>query len=89
MNYQRNLRIFEYISYFLLLGATVICFAFRGEPWRIDATLLSIVLALFARMMMERTRYKAADAENDELKSDLRRLTQLYAEEKKKNQNNN
>lgn len=89
MNYQRNLRIYEYISYFLLLAATVICFAFRTALWRLDATLLLIMLALFARLMMERTRYKAADAENDELKNDLRRLTQLYAEEKKKNQNNN
>ncbi|MCQ2273613.1 MAG: hypothetical protein MJZ86_02335 [Bacteroidales bacterium] len=89
MNYQRNLRIFEYVSYFLLLAATVVCFAFRDALWRLDVTLLLIMLALFARLMMERTRYKAADAENDELKADLRRLTQLYAEEKKKNQNNN
>ena len=35
--------------------------------------------------MMERTRRQAADAENDELKADLRKLTQLYAQEKKKN----
>lgn len=89
MNYKRNLRIYEYVSYFLMLAATVVCFAFRNEPWRIDTTLLIIVLALFARLMMERTRFKSADAENDELKADLRRLTQLYAEEKKKNQNNN
>ena len=34
--------------------------------------------------MMERTRRLAADAENDELKNDLRRLTQLYAEARKK-----
>ena len=54
MNYQRTLRIYEWISY--------IC-----------------------RLMMERTRRLAADAENDQLKDDLRRLTQLYAEEKKKN----
>ncbi len=87
MNFKRNLRIYEYISYILLLGATVICFAFRAESWRLEATLLLIVAALFARLMMERTRYKAADAENDELKDDLRRLTQLYAEEKKKNNN--
>ena len=45
------------------------------------------MLAVFCRLMMERTRRQAADAENDELKNDLRRLTQLYAEEKKKNAN--
>ncbi|MBQ0161142.1 MAG: hypothetical protein KBT28_11060, partial [Bacteroidales bacterium] len=90
MNYKRNLRIFEWISYILILGATVVCFMFRGQgPWVLNATLLILVLAMFCRFMMERTRYQAADAENEELKNDLRRLTQLYAEEKKKNQNNN
>ena len=39
------------------------------------------------RLMMERTRYRACEEENDELRADLRRLTQLLAEEKKKNQN--
>ena len=38
----------------------------------------------FYGLMMERTRRLAADAENDELKNDLRRLTQLYAEARKK-----
>ena len=88
MNYQRNLRIYEYISYFLIIAATVVYFIFRNQgPATLNLTLVILVLAVASRMMMERTRRQAADAENDELKNDLRRLTQLYAEEKKKNQN--
>ena len=56
----------------------------RGA-WALNLTLCILVLAIFCRLMMERTRRLAADAENDQLKDDLRRLTQLYAEEKKKN----
>lgn len=88
MNYQRNLRIYEYISYFLIIAATVVYFIFRSQGHSaVNLTLVILILAIFSRMMMERTRRQAADAENDELKADLRRLTQLYAEEKKKNQN--
>ena len=43
-----------------------------------------LVLAMFMRMMMERTRRKACEDEIDELQNDLRRLTRLLAEEKKK-----
>ena len=72
MNYQRTLRIYEWISYILILGATVVYFILRSRgAWALNLTLC--------------TRRLAADAENDQLKDDLRRLTQLYAEEKKKN----
>ena len=85
MNYQRNLKIYEYISYLLIIGATVLYFLFHKDgPWALNLTLCVLVLAVFSRLMMERTRRQAADAENEELKNDLRRLTQLYAEEKKK-----
>lgn len=86
MNYQRKLRIYEWISYILIVGATVVYFVLRSRgPWALNMTLCILVLAMFSRLMMERTRRQAADAENDELKNDLRRLTQLYAEEKKRN----
>lgn len=86
MNYQRTLRIYEWISYILILGATVVYFILRSRgAWALNLTLCILVLAIFCRLMMERTRRLAADAENDQLKDDLRRLTQLYAEEKKKN----
>ena len=86
MNYQRTLRIYEWISYILILGATVIYFILRSRgAWALNLTLCILVLAIFCRLMMERTRRLAADAENDQLKDDLRRLSHLYAEEKKKN----
>lgn len=85
MNYQRTLRIYEWISYILIIAATVVYFVLRsqgaGAP---NLTLCILVVAVFCRLMMERTRRLAADAENDELKNDLRRLTQLYAEARKK-----
>jgi hypothetical protein len=86
MNYQRNLRIYEYISYILIIGATVVYFVFHKQgAGALNLTLIILILAVLSRMMMERTRRLAADAEIDVLKSDLRRLTQLYSEEKKKN----
>jgi c-di-AMP phosphodiesterase-like protein len=86
MNYQRTLRIYEWISYILIIGATIICFVLRSRgAWALNLTICILLLAIFCRLMMERTRRLAADAENDQLKDDLRRLTHLYAEEKKKN----
>ena len=86
MNYQKTLRIYEWISYILIIGATVVYFMLHNQgPWALNLTLCILVVAIFCRLMMERTRRQAADAENDELKDDLRKLTQLYAEEKKKN----
>ncbi len=86
MNYQRTLRIYEWISYILIIAATVVYFILRSRgAGALNLTLCILVLAVFCRLMMERTRRQAADAENDELKNDLRRLTQLYAEERKKN----
>ena len=85
MNYQRNLRIYEIISYILIVGATVVYFVFHKQgAGALNLTLIILILAVLSRMMMERTRRQAADAENDELKNDLRRLTQLYAEARKK-----
>lgn len=87
MNYQRNLRIYEIISYILIVGATVVYFVFHKQgAGALNLTLIILILAVLSRMMMERTRRQAADAEIDVLKSDLRRLTQLYSEEKRKNQ---
>lgn len=89
INYQRRLKVYEWISYILILGATVLYFVLRAEgPQALNLTLVLLVLAITCRLMMERTRRQAADDELDELREDLRKLTQLYAEEKKKNNNN-
>ena len=84
--YQTRLRIYEWISYLLIVGATVVYFVLRDQgAAALNLTLVILVVAIFCRLMMERTRRQAADAELDELREDLRRLTQLYAEEKKRN----
>lgn len=86
INFQRRLKIYEWASYILILGATVLYFVLRSQGAQaLNLTLVMLVLAIACRLMMERTRRQAADAELDELRDDLRRLTQLYAEEKKKN----
>ncbi|MCQ2260887.1 MAG: hypothetical protein MJZ77_05820 [Bacteroidales bacterium] len=85
MDFQKKLKIYEWISYILIIAATVIYFMLHNNgPWALNITLCVLVLAVFSRLMMERTRREAANAENEELRNDLRKLTQLYAEAKKK-----
>ena len=86
MTHKTALTIYEWISYLLIAGATVIYFALKERG--IALTLVVLVLAVFMRMMMERTRRKACEEENEELRNDLRRLTQLLAEAKRDNKKN-
>lgn len=86
MSYKTALKVYEIASYILILGATVIYFILKKEGIGLSMTLLILVLAVFCRMMMERTRYKACEEENEQLSEDLRRLTKLLADERKKNQ---
>lgn len=85
MSRKTALRIYEWISYLLLIGATVVYFIYKTQG--VNLVLIILILAVFMRLMMERTRYKACEEENEELQSDLRRLTRLLAEEKKKSNN--
>ncbi|MCR5191697.1 MAG: hypothetical protein K6D59_00195 [Bacteroidales bacterium] len=79
-------KIYEWASYALIIGATVYFFLNHKEPL---LTLVGIMLALFCRNFMYRTRYKMFEEENEELKVDLRRLTNLLEVEKKKNSTSN
>ena len=83
MSHSTAVKIYEYASYALILGATAIYFMLKAQG--VSLTLVVLALAIFCRWMMDRHRYKACEEENDELRNDLRRLTQLLAEEKKKN----
>lgn len=83
MTHKTQLRIWEWASYVLIIGATVVYLIMKTKG--IMLTLIILLLALFSRLMMERVRRSACEAENEELKADLRRLTQLLAEEKKRN----
>ena len=84
MSHKTAIRIYEIASYVLIMAATAVYFMVKNQG-KLSLTMTIVALALCARWMMERHRCKAADEENDQLKADLRRLTQLLAEEKKKN----
>lgn len=85
MSHKTAIRIYEIASYVLILGATALYFFLKQRG--LSLTMLVLALAIFCRWMMDRHRYKSCDEENDRLRDDLRRLTLLYAEEKKKNNN--
>ena len=75
-------KVYEWASYIMIVAATVYFFVSQKE---VTVTLLGIMVALFFRNMMYRTRYKMFEDENEELKVDLRRLTNLLELERKKN----
>lgn len=88
MSYKTAIKVYEIVSYVMILGATVVFFMMKTSPMRLSLTMILVALAIAMRWLMERHRAKAADEEIDQLHDDLRRLTQLLAEEKKKNNNN-
>jgi len=77
-------KIYEWVSYVVIVAATVYFFVSKKE---VTITMLGIVVALFCRNMMYRTKYKMFEEENEEMKVDMRRLTNLLEIEKKKNNN--
>lgn len=85
MSHKTAIRIYEIASYILILGATALYFILKQQG--LSLTMLILALAIFCRWMMDRHRYKACEEENDGLRDDLRRLTLLLAEEKKKHNN--
>lgn len=99
MNHKTALKIYEIVSYVLILAATAmfLAYTFRdsiASLRQVNSAFLLLVGTLllaaagFARMFMERERFRSCDEENDKLREDLRRLTLLLAEEKKKNSKN-
>ncbi len=87
MSHKTAIKVYEIASYVLILGATAAYFLLKTSDLRLSLTMILVALAILMRMMMERHRFRSAEEEIDQLKDDLRRLTQLYAEEKKKNNN--
>lgn len=82
MNHQTALKIYEWASYLLIAAATVVFFVLKGHPMGTSLTMVIVAVAVFMRLMMERTRRKASDEENEQLKADLKKLTQLLREKK-------
>lgn len=85
MEKSKQVKLYEWASYILIVAATVYFFVSHKE---VTITMMGILLALFCRNMMCRVRCKMYEEENEELKVDLRRLTNLLEVEKKKNNNN-
>ena len=88
MSHKTAIRLYEIASYILILGATVVFFMLKDNQMRLSMTMVLVTMAVAMRWLMERHRARSADEEIDQLQADLRRLTQLLAEEKKKNNNN-
>ncbi|MBP3762287.1 MAG: hypothetical protein J6I49_00225 [Bacteroidales bacterium] len=84
MSHKTAIKLYEIASYVLILGATAVYFWLKAQG--LALTMILVALAVGMRWMMERHRFKSCEEENDQLKEDLRRLTQLLAEEKKKKQ---
>lgn len=87
MSHKTALKVYEWMSYLFIVAATVFVFMQQKMMNALVIAALLLALGMFMRMLMERTRYKACEEENDDLKSDLRRLTALLAEEKRKKNN--
>lgn len=73
-------RIWEWASYILMLGATVYFFASGRES---GITMILVTLAIFCYAMTYRLRYRICQDENEELRSDNRRLANLLEVTKK------
>lgn len=85
MRKETAIKLWEWSSYIVILGATLVFFLFKKN---LDITLLLLVVAVYLRVMMYRTKYKACQEENELLESDLRKLTHLLESQKKKEINN-
>ena len=88
MSHKTYIRIYEIASYVLILGATVLYFMLKtiNPVQRLSLVMILVALAIACRWGMAHHRFRSCEDELDQLQQDFRRLTQLYAEEKKKNQ---
>lgn len=84
MSHEKEIKIFEYTSYVLLLGATAVFMIMRKSYPQLATTLtlLILVVAVLMRLFMERARRKTYEEENESLKADLKHLTALLKKEK-------
>ena len=72
-------KIYGILSFLLLIGAFVVFFAVKNSTW----VLITLMFAIFFRMLMERSNRIAIERENQKLKDDLRRLTHILEYERK------
>lgn len=89
MNYQSEIKIYKRISNNLFLGVIVFpffnyFFQFISFLGGINITIGILLLALFFRFLMERTRRKETDANNCQLTEKIYQIEQQYNEALKK-----
>ncbi len=77
------IKIYEYGSFLLLIATCVVALAIKNPFF----TLWGLILSLGARLLAERTRRIELGKENEMLKNDLRRLTQLLGKSADKEEN--
>ena len=75
-------KIYGILSFLLLIGAFVVFFAVKNSTW----VLITLMFAIFFRMLMERSNRIAIDRENQKLKDDLRHLTHILEFSKKEDE---
>lgn len=85
MSNQTAIKVYEWLSWILIMTATIFVFLQNRLQGSLTIAALLLAIGMFLRMLMERTRRQGCEEELQELTSDLRRLTALLAEEKKKN----
>lgn len=72
-------KIYGVLSFLLLIGAFVVFFVMKNNMW----VLITLMFAIFFRMMMERSNRIVIERENHKLKDDLRHLTHILEFSKK------
>ncbi len=84
MNSSTAAKIYDWASYIFIIGATVFFFVMKEETQlRVYLTLFLLFIALFMKALMYRSRTRALESDNEELRNDLRRLTALLAEKER------
>ncbi len=66
-------KIYNVLSFLLLIGAMVVFFVVKNGTW----VMITLMFAVFFRMLMERSSRIAIERENQKLKDDLRHLTHI------------
>ena len=75
-------KIYGILSFVLLIAAFVVFFAVKNGTW----VMITLMFAVFFRMLMERSNRIAIERENQKLKDDLRRLTHILEYTKQENE---
>lgn len=72
-------KIYSILSFLLLIAAFVVFFVVKSNKW----VLITLMFAIFFRMLMERSNRIVIERENQKLKDDLRHLTHILEFSKK------